>query len=383
MDWNDWTEQKSIRQKIWEYRPRWQPSKENSLILALLALPPLLATVAAKILELCGCSPGAVDVIMCQRGDGWIRYVYSIYGICLYMYVLWNTHMCIQIWINILCVHGLNICHISSCIGRLSQIEDYWYTSICTSCSFVGVLLCSMTMKKDERISSHDDPWLCKIPKETGDVFFGLFFRRLAADLCHSTSPGRPQLQDSTLGWRYGLNVVIFKPCAKITFARTFRKLKWKNVNKWILNKLNATLNHDIFIKSDKDTKIKSGLSIFRFRLINQMLSVTVLSEFILKDRDLGWKNFKRYREVTTAFFWNDWKNHVQKNDSNDHFSRTFRTFVRYLGRPKKMTRSQNLREKTSTKRTTVRRQEIPKTPTELRSWEVRVVQRDIYSRSH
>lgn len=175
------------------------------------------------------------------------------------MYVLWNTHMCIQIWINILCVHGLNICHISSCIGRLSQIEDYWYTSICTSCSFVGVLLCSMTMKKDERISSHDDPWLCKIPKETGDVFFRLFFRRLAADLCHSTSPGRPQLQDSTLGWRYGLNVVIFKPCAKITFARTFRKLKWKNVNKWILNKLNATLNHDIFIKSDKDTKIKSG----------------------------------------------------------------------------------------------------------------------------
>lgn len=63
------------------------------------------------------------------------------------MYVLWNTHMCIQIWINILCMHGLNICHISSCIGRLSQIEDYWYTSICTSCSFVGVLLCLMTMK--------------------------------------------------------------------------------------------------------------------------------------------------------------------------------------------------------------------------------------------
>ena len=39
--------------------------------------------------------------------------------------------------------------------------------------------------------------------------------------------------------------------------------------------------------------------------------------------------------------------------------------------------------EKTSTKRTTVRRQEIPKTPTELRNWEFRVVQRDIYSRSH
>lgn len=72
--------------------------------------------------------------------------------------------------------------------------------------------------------------------------FSGCFFRRLAEDLCHSTSPGRPQLQDSTLRWRYGLNVVVFKPCAKITFARTFQKLKWKNVNKWILNKLNATL---------------------------------------------------------------------------------------------------------------------------------------------
>ena len=58
------------------------------------------------------------------------------------MYVLWNTHMCIQIWINILCMHGLNICHISSCIGRLSQIEDYWYTSIWFYMYFMFVCRC-------------------------------------------------------------------------------------------------------------------------------------------------------------------------------------------------------------------------------------------------
>lgn len=64
---NEWP----YRQKIWEYRPRWQPSKENSLILALLALPPLLATVAAKILELCGCSPGSwLRIFAIQRHLG-------------------------------------------------------------------------------------------------------------------------------------------------------------------------------------------------------------------------------------------------------------------------------------------------------------------------
>ena len=70
-----------------------------------------------------------------------------------------------------------------------------------------------------ERISSHDPFGFAKYRKKPEKLFFS---RILAEDLCHSTSPGRPQLQDSTLTIRrYSLNVVIFK-CAKITFARTF-----------------------------------------------------------------------------------------------------------------------------------------------------------------
>jgi hypothetical protein len=60
-------EQWPYRQQLWEYQPRWRPNEQNTLILAFLAVPPLLAGFLTKVLELCGRSSGWLRLFAPQR----------------------------------------------------------------------------------------------------------------------------------------------------------------------------------------------------------------------------------------------------------------------------------------------------------------------------
>ncbi|CAJ1341059.1 unnamed protein product [Effrenium voratum] len=55
------------RQKLWQYHPSWWPSKQNELVLTILAFPPILAAVCLALLRLCGKSSSWLRIFAPQR----------------------------------------------------------------------------------------------------------------------------------------------------------------------------------------------------------------------------------------------------------------------------------------------------------------------------